>query len=47
MNELFIGRIARHDGAINAVIVRDFDRARERAGAADAALARSETGGAR
>jgi amidase len=37
--ELFIGRIARHDGAINAVVVRDFERARERASAADAALA--------
>ena len=35
----YIARIERHDGAINAVVVRDFDRARERARAADAALA--------
>jgi amidase len=31
------------DGPINAVVVRDFDRAREAARAADAALARGET----
>jgi amidase len=37
--ELYIERIAHHDGAINAVVVRDFDNARERARAADAALA--------
>src|ERR1700679_1127583 len=30
------------DGPINAVVVRDFDRAREAAKAADAALARGE-----
>ncbi|HUZ63167.1 MAG TPA: amidase family protein, partial [Acetobacteraceae bacterium] len=30
-----IGRIERHDGAINAVVVRDFDRARKRARALD------------
>ncbi|WP_316175021.1 MULTISPECIES: amidase [unclassified Bradyrhizobium] len=38
-----IARIERHDGKINAVCVRDFDRALEAARAADAALARGET----
>jgi amidase len=38
-----IGRIERHDGKINAVCVRDFDRALDAARAADAALARGET----
>lgn len=37
-----IARIEARDGAINAVVVRDFDRARETARAADAALARGE-----
>jgi amidase len=37
-----IGRIERHDAKINAVCVRDFGRALETAGAADAALARGE-----
>src|SRR5262249_20277760 len=39
-----IGRIERHDGKINAICVRDFDRALDAARAADAALARGETG---
>jgi amidase len=43
--ELYLGRIARHDDAINAVVVHDFDRARERARAADAALAAGELWG--
>jgi amidase len=38
-----IGRVERHDGKINAVCVRDFERALEAARAADAALARGET----
>jgi amidase len=38
-----IGRIERHDGRINAICVRDFDRALEAARAADAALARGES----
>jgi amidase len=38
-----IGRIERHDGKINAICVRDFDRALEAARTADAALARGET----
>jgi amidase len=43
--ELFdaaVARIEAEDGPINAVVVRDFDRAREAAKAADAALARGE-----
>lgn len=37
-----IARIEARDGALNAVVVRDFDRARRNADAADAALARGE-----
>ena len=39
-----IARIERRDVTINAVVVRDFERAREAARAADAALARGERG---
>jgi amidase len=39
-----ISRIAAYDEAINAVCVRDFDRALDAARAADAALAKGETG---
>ncbi len=39
-----ITRIEAYDGAINAVVVRDFDRARAAAKQADAALARGERG---
>jgi amidase len=39
-----IGRIERHDGKINAVCVRDFDRGLDAARAADAARGRGETG---
>jgi amidase len=42
--EAAIERIERLDGPINAVVVRDFDRARAAAKAADAALARGERG---
>ena len=38
-----IGRIERHDGKVNAICVRDFDRAKAAARDADAALARGET----
>src|SRR5579863_2005490 len=38
-----IGRIERHDDKINAVCVRDFDRALDTARAADAAIARGES----
>ncbi len=37
-----ISRIERHDGKINAICVRDFDRALDAAKAADAALGRGE-----
>jgi amidase len=40
--ETAVARIEAMDGEINAVVVRDFDRAREAAKAADAALARGE-----
>ncbi|HLZ85337.1 MAG TPA: amidase [Caulobacteraceae bacterium] len=39
-----IGRIDAADAAINAVVVRDFERARTAARAADAAIARGEAG---
>lgn len=40
--EAAIARIEALDGALNAVVVRDFDRARRQAADADAALARGE-----
>src|SRR5262249_214863 len=40
--ELTIARIEALDGRLNAVVVRDFDRAKDAATAADAALARGE-----
>jgi amidase len=42
LTELAIGRIERHDAAINAVVVKDFERARSAACEADAARARGE-----
>ena len=42
---LVLQRIERHDGAINAVVVRDAERATVRAREADAALARGERWG--
>jgi amidase len=42
--EAAVARIERHDGAINAVCVRDFDRARAAAREADAARTRGEAG---
>ena len=43
LTELYIRRIERQDGRLNAVVVRDFDRARQQARAADQARARGET----
>ncbi len=43
LTEAAIGRIETRDAAINAVVVRDFDRALAQAKAADAARARGET----
>jgi amidase len=45
LTEYLIGRIERFDEAINAVVVRDFDRALDAAAAADRALASGEAGG--
>jgi amidase len=44
--EQHIARVAQHDGPINAVVVRSFDAARDRAAQADAARARGEVWGA-
>jgi len=44
--EHFIRRVERYDGLVNAVIVRDFERARARADAADRAIGRGEPQGA-
>jgi amidase len=43
--DLYLARVEKHDGALNAVVVRDFDRARTRARAADRALARRQVWG--
>jgi amidase len=43
--EHFIARIERHDGAVNAVVVRRFEEARREADAADLALARGDATG--
>ena len=45
LTDYFIRRIEKHDGSVNAVVVRDFDRAREAAAEADAALAGGEIRG--
>ena len=44
LTDTAIAVIEARDGAVNAVVVRDFDRARDAAKAADAALGRGETG---
>ena len=44
LTELYIRRIERHDAALNAVVVRDFERARAQARAADEAAARGTPG---
>ncbi|WP_421936742.1 amidase family protein [Phenylobacterium sp.] len=44
LTDAAIARIEARDGTINAVVVRDFERARQAARAADAALARGERG---
>src|SRR5437667_8848706 len=43
--DLYLARFEKYDGALNAVVVRDFDRARTRARAADRALARRQIWG--
>ncbi|HKW95138.1 MAG TPA: amidase [Methylomirabilota bacterium] len=42
LTDLYIRRIERHDGRLNAVVVRDFERARAQAKAADRARARGD-----
>jgi len=44
LTDLYIRRIERHDARLNAVVVRDFERARHQARAADRAAARGEPG---
>ena len=44
LTELYIRRIERHDGRLNAVVVREFERARQRARAADETADRGERG---
>ena len=41
----YIARVEKHDGALNAVVVRDFERARMRAKAADRALKKGKPWG--
>jgi len=43
--DLYLARVEKYDGALNAVVVRDFERARTRARAADRALARLQVWG--
>ena len=43
--DLYIARVEKYDGALNAVVVRDFARARTRARAADRALAKRQAWG--
>src|SRR5262245_2550456 len=43
--DLYLARGEKYDGALNAVVVRDVDRARTRARAADRALARRQSWG--
>src|SRR5262249_51795338 len=43
--DLYLARVEKHDGALNAVVVRDFERARSRARAADRALAKRDVWG--
>jgi len=42
LTDLYISRVEEFDGPVNAVVVHDFERAREAAQAADEALARGE-----
>ncbi|HTO13561.1 MAG TPA: amidase [Candidatus Binatia bacterium] len=43
--DLYLARVQKYDGALNAIVVRDFERARTRARAADRALARRQAWG--
>jgi amidase len=43
--DFYLARVERSNPALNAIVARQIDRARQRAGAADSALARGETWG--
>src|SRR5213083_3088860 len=43
--DLYVGRVEKYDGALNAVVVRDVERARARARAADGAVASGDSWG--
>src|SRR5215475_5472822 len=43
--DLYLARVEKYDGAINAVVVKDVERARRRARAADRALAKGDVWG--
>src|SRR5438046_8499018 len=43
--DLYLARVEKYDGALNAIVVRDFERARTRARAADRALAKRQPWG--
>ena len=43
--DLYLARVDKYDGALNAIVVRDIERARTRARAADRALARRDVWG--
>src|SRR6267143_5928128 len=43
--DLYLARVEKYDGMLNAVVVRDFDRARTRARAADRALSKRKAWG--
>src|SRR2546421_2614073 len=43
--DLYLARVEKYDGALNAVVVRDFERARTRARAADRARAKRDVWG--
>src|SRR5499426_3254729 len=43
--DLYLARVDKHDAALNAIVVRDFERARARARAADRALAKRDVWG--
>src|SRR5512138_3784963 len=43
--DLYLARVEKYDGTLNAIVVRDFERARARAKAADRALARRQPWG--
>src|SRR5882672_10745917 len=43
--DLYLARVEKYDGKLNAIVVRDFDNARKRARAADRALAKRQAWG--